>query len=349
VGRPLPAGLAHALDGARVEPALAALLAPELEAGTRVRGVTSSIVRRRVLRYEVELEGPDSPAPLRLIGKVYESRAAGERGFAALRWLCEQDFAARAPTRVTLPRPVAYLSEFSLLLMEEAGGESLQRLLKDERATPAHLALFAQALRKLHELPASFGAPYTLADHLAQRCAGLTAPLVSAFPELERPIARLLARARRAEHDELAPTSRVAHGDYHPGQVHLDGERLWLVDLDPLHQGNPAYDVAMVLFALRRLETTPEQERRIAPLRASFLSCYYESVAPRAAARVPLDVALIYLKRACKRFRYQDEDGWPDAVRAQIRLAERCLDWLEETRSCDSLADVLALGERCPG
>ncbi len=104
----------------------------------------------------------------------------------------------------------------------------------------------------------------------------------------------------------------------------------------------------MVLFALKRLETTPAEARRIAPLRASFLATYFAEVEPRRAARLPLDVALIYLKRACKRFRWQDEDGWQDAVRRQIELAERCLAWLDESRPSGSVAEVLELCERCP-
>lgn len=348
MGRPLPAGLGVALDEARIEPALVAALQPQL-GPARIRALTSSILKRRTLRYELELDGPGPDKHLCLIGKVYESSAAGERGHAALRWLCDQGFHSRGARGVSVPRPVAYLPEFALLLMEEAQGSSVQRLLKEGLASDEHLRQLARVLLQLHSLPAAFGRPFTLDDHLAVRCAGLTDALRDAFPDLARPLGRLLERARAAEQDELAPACTVAHGDYHPGQVHIDGENLWLVDLDPLHQGNPGYDLAMVLFSLKRLETTPAETRTIASLRASFLATYFAAVEPRRAARLPLDVALIYLKRACKRFRYQDEDGWPNAVRRQIALAERCLAWLDESRPCRSVAEVQELCEHCPG
>ncbi len=87
MGRPLPPGLDVALDESRVEQALAGALESRLGHAQRVRGVKTSILRRRVLRYEVELDGPVPRPPLCLIGKVYESTRAGERGHEALRWL----------------------------------------------------------------------------------------------------------------------------------------------------------------------------------------------------------------------------------------------------------------------
>jgi hypothetical protein len=84
------------------------------------------------------------------------------------------------------------------------------------------------------------------------------------------------------------------------------------------------------------------------PLWRTFVATYFERAEPHRAARLPLDLALIYLKRACKRFRWRDEDGWPDDVRRQIALAERCLDWLAAVRPPRSTAEVLALCERFP-
>src|SRR5262245_44403277 len=55
----------------------------------------------------------------------------------------------------------------------------------------------------------------------------------------------------------------------------------------------------MAPFSLKRLETTPEEARRIAPLRASFFAAWFERVEPQHTARLRIDVALIHLKRAC--------------------------------------------------
>lgn len=346
MGRPLPLGLGAALDDALVEPALERVVRERAGAAARVRRVTSELVKRRTVRYSIELEEAGND-PLHLIGKVYESRSAGEQALAALRWLQDQGFDEREPTRVTVPRAVAFLPELSLLLMEPAGGRSLQRLLRSARARAGDARLFAEALAKLHSFPRAFGPPFTLEDHLEQRCAGLAGSLASAFPELAAPVHRIVATARRAQRDGGRSPGTLAHGDYHPGQVHVHGQRLWLVDLDPLHHGDPAYDVAMVLVVLRREQA--EDPGYVRGLREAFLSAYFGRMDFAITERVPLQAALIYLKRACKRFRWRDEPGWEDAVRGQVARAEECLGWHKGLRPPRSLAEILDLGERCPG
>ena len=39
-----------------------------------------------------------------------------------------------------------------------------------------------------------------------------------------------------------------------------------------------------------------------------------------------MHMALIHLNRACKRFRWQDEPGWPDTVRRQILEGVTCME-----------------------
>jgi len=67
------------------------------------------------------------------------------------------------------------------------------------------------------------------------------------------------------------------------------------------------------------------------------------------ARRVPLHEALIHLKRACKRFRWQDEPGWPETIPLQIRQSVTCVQAMQQSQAPQSLADVVDLYERCPG
>jgi len=61
-----------------------------------------------------------------------------------------------------------------------------------------------------------------------------------------------------------------------------------------------------------------------------------------------MHVALIHLKRACKRFRYQDEDGWRDTIRRQIGEGAACMEQMEATPVPRSAWDVAALYDECP-
>ena len=142
MGRTLPAALGSALDEALMRPILTEVFQDLLGPGARIAGVRSEIVKHRTVRYTVALEGEATPS-WRVIGKVYETRAAAEGEFAALRWMWTQGFSMRPPLSITLPRALALLPDQELLLMEEAGGRSLKRLLHAGTAGPAELRAFA--------------------------------------------------------------------------------------------------------------------------------------------------------------------------------------------------------------
>ena len=83
--------------------------------------------------------------------------------------------------------------------------------------------------------------------------------------------------------------------------------------------------------------------------RDAFFGTYFELRDLEVAARIPLQEALIHLKRACKRLRWQDEEGWTETIRDEIRQAEACLDVLECVRPPRSVAGVRELYDSSQG
>ena len=343
MGRPIPA-LDEALDGSSVEPALRELVGAHFGAGTELCGVRAEVVKRRVLRFELELHSPRAAAtrPWRLVGKVYESAERGAEAFARHRWLLEHGFRDRPAASV--PEAFAYCPVSRTLFMQEVGGSSLKQLLKASRVHPSHVRRWADALAALHGTAGNLGQPFTLDDHLGRRCAGLVPPLSRALPDLAPGIERILDSARR----HPTPAFTLAHGDFHPGQVHLDGSRLWILDLDPLHQGDPAYDLAMVVVQLEllRQETHRDELRELVPV---FLERYVARLGLENVQRLPIQAALILLKRACKRFRYQDEAGWEATARRQIACAAALAGLQDGLAPLRKLDEVLSLAARFPG
>ena len=347
VGRPLPTGLAPALDATVIRESLGERVRALLGPSVRVRRVNGEILRRATIRYELELAG----APLatwRVIGKIFETRAAGESAYSAHRRLWADGFDARPPVEITIPRVFGFVPEYKLVLMEEVGGQSLKRLLDTKQARAEDLRGFAEVLAKLHRSPFHLVAPSTLDQHLTERCRGLLGPLAQAHPDLSAPIARIVATAREIERKFL-PTYTLTHGDYHPGQVHVDAGRLWLLDLDLLQRRDPAYDVAMVVVRLNGLGTKRGAAGPYRELLKVFLETYFASMDGSIADRVPLHAALIFLKRACKRFCYKDEAGWLSEVRFQVRQAMDCLAVHESLRPRRGLSEALEHCTGCPG
>ena len=168
------------------------------------------------------------------------------------------------------------------------------------------------------------------------------------FPDLATPIARIVEDARKIE-AELLPTYTLAHGDYHPGQVHVGSDRHWLLDLDHLWRRDPAYDLAMAVVKLRGLVTRRGADGPYRELLEAFLESYLASMDDEIAQRVPINAALIFLKRACKRFHYRDEPDWPAAIHHQISRAEECLAVHESRRQGRGLSAALENCLRCPG
>jgi len=310
-----------------------------------VRAVTIEPLERRLLRYRVELDV--AHPSWSVIGKVYDSRIDGQRAFDVMRRLWDGGFAAQPPAGVRIPQPYRYLTDLRLLLMEDVPGKPLKTLVKRKQAGPAEMRMLAVALSKLHSSGLASGVFFGVDGHLAVRCAGRHEALAQSFPDIARQVKWIVERARELERRRESPPT-VVHGDFHLGQVHVLDNRAWILDLDPLHIGDPAYDVAMVFVMLKQLEQKMHAEAYIRSLRDAFIDQYFSGGGYDVAGRVPMHVALIHLKRACKRFRYQDEDGWRDTIRRQIGEGAACMEQMEATPVPRSAWDVAALYDECP-
>jgi hypothetical protein len=99
---------------------------------------------------------------------------------------------------------------------------------------------------------------------------------------------------------------------------------------------------------MKHLERKMQDAPYMRSLRDAFIEAYFSAVNYNVAERIPFHAALIHLKRACKRFRYQDEPGWTDTVRRQIAEGAACMDSMEGRVVPRTSADVAALYDRCP-
>jgi aminoglycoside phosphotransferase (APT) family kinase protein len=109
------------------------------------------------------------------------------------------------------------------------------------------------------------------------------------------------------------------HGDFHLGQVHVDGDRAWLVDLDALGFADPASDLGNILVFL---EDKVRREPAIGPMVEAFRDEYEAHTGSAAWERVPFYEALTLLRRASKQLRLQ-QPGWRDKVRGMVEHAAR--------------------------
>jgi hypothetical protein len=305
-----------ALDPAHMVPVLAERAPAALGPRFAVDGLDVDIYRRHgnrcVIRYRARgTSAGNGAVEWRVIGKVLP-RGAGLGLDANMRSLWSHGFQRGAADGISIPEPIAFLPELSMHLQEDVGGVSIRNLVKrglEER----HFRIAARTLAKLHGCGLPPG-PARGVDALMLRCHPRHPFLGLAFPELAATVDDIVARARALERRLPAPCVTPVHGDFHLGQVHVDGDRAWLVDLDALGFGDPASDLGNVLVFLEdKMRRDPALESMVAAFREE-----YTAWAPSDPwRRVPIYEALTHLRRACKQLRLQ-QPGWRDKVGAMV-------------------------------
>jgi aminoglycoside phosphotransferase (APT) family kinase protein len=324
-----------ALDPAHMRPVLAAhapaALGPNLVIDTLDVDVYRRHGNRCVLRYRARGTSATGAVEWRVIGKVLPP-GMGVALDANMRALWAHGFARGAADGIGIPEPIAYLPELSMHLQEDVGGTSVRNLVR-RGAELGQFRIAARALAKLHRCEFGPG-PGRGVEDLLLRCHPRHPFLGLAVPELAASVDDLVEHARALER-RLAPLPITpVHGDFHLGQVHVDGDRAWLVDLDALGFGDPASDLGNVVVFL---DDKIRRDPAMAALVAAFRDEYAAHAADAAWERMPLYEALTHLRRACKQVRLQ-QPGWRDKVRAMMERAQQKL------AGAESLA--LAAGER---
>ncbi|MBA2442464.1 MAG: aminoglycoside phosphotransferase family protein [Rubrobacter sp.] len=246
--------LERALDAGEVREALERVLLPE-EDSLRVREarlVRHKPGRRALIEYYVELAragGP--PRSTTLLGKV-RARGLDRRSYRVQGALGESGFGPESADGVSVPEVLGALPEMHLWLQRRVPGIPATDLLS--RAGGEALACrIAEAAHKLHRaevLP--LRRPHGVADELyilreRLRLVGRERPDLSGRLEKVLDACDCLGDALPE------PETCGVHRDFYPDQVLVDGDRIYLLDLDLYCEGDPALDIGNFLGHIEEL------------------------------------------------------------------------------------------------
>jgi aminoglycoside phosphotransferase (APT) family kinase protein len=287
----------------------ASLLAPHVPAAAN-REVsspaawTSEIVRYRVgMRAMVRVtiaDDDEARSPRRIYAKVFRDEATGVRTYEIQRAIWEATTAGGAAFAVA--RPLGWLPDARVLVLDEAAGVSLRAILASEEPAEAAVRQAARAIAAFHQLPTERLAANprrrptrdeaARPDKLAERLHASAPQLASEIDTLVAKIAARLSEAPRA------PT----HFDLRPGHLLIDGDRVALIDFDKIALADPLVDVANFLTLLeedwKSSVSSPGQQERLPQV---FREEYFALVPPQWAARLPAHYALALLAQAAQR------------------------------------------------
>jgi len=256
-------------------------------------------------------------ATLRCFVKVYRNDH-GEHTFELL-----QSLGQRGETRYCVVRPVAYRADLRTLVLEEAPGTALQRLLRAGQDAAEALRRTARAVAAFNQddLGNATVAESPLAVQLEELRRGATI-VEWARPELGAQV-RAITAAVAAGLEDVPPGP--IHGDLKPDHVFLAGDRVIFIDLDSVALGDPVRDPAhLFAYVAGRvgLDALPVEEARAAA--RLFAAEYFDHVPGAWRRRFGLHCAGALVEVASAIFRRQ-EAHWPEKVAATVAAARDCL------------------------
>ena len=241
---PALSSLAGALDPSQAEPALERLGWPNHAAAPlrllAIRVTRHKPGRRALVEYDVEVRRTGGSRELvTLLGKV-RTKGADERTFRLHQVLWQSGFAADSASGVSVPEPVGLSPELGMWLQRKAPGTLASSLLD----LPGGVTLarrIAGALAAFHCAAPLGSRVHGVQDELRILLERL-ALLAQARPQWRARLGRLGAACTDLAASLPAAPPRALHRDFHPDQVLVDGDRLWLLDLDLQAQGDAALD-----------------------------------------------------------------------------------------------------------
>jgi Ser/Thr protein kinase RdoA (MazF antagonist) len=174
------------------------------------------------------------------------------------------------PAEFSVPRVLQLDEADGSLTMERSTGTPLDILMRDSKRTRRALELLTPQMRAAGAwLRTMQEATRSNADGREVLRAQVELAIMHAQGDK-----RILAGLRELHARVAARPLIVAghHGDYWPGNVFIDGDRVRVIDFEGYREGLPLEDVAYFLIQLRLL--LPRHARLVEPLRAAFLEGY---------------------------------------------------------------------------
>jgi hypothetical protein len=196
----------------------------------------------------IETDSRRSTTSQRVVGKLY-ARHLGVNAYETLRRLWAHGFATGESM---VPRPLAYASDWQLVLLSWAKGDSLRHLLLAQQDVSPIIERAAQWLLKLHTCGITYGRLYTFSDHL-HTLTRWERHLAEVYPQAARRYVDVLHVVEKRGSQFAGWTPGPTHRDFSPDHLIVDGNRLTGLDFDEFCQYDPLFDVGHFIAHLQLL------------------------------------------------------------------------------------------------
>jgi len=187
---------------------------------------------------------------LRMIGKV-RARGLDSDTYALCGHLYRSGFGPSSIDRISTPEPVGCVPEWNMWLQRRVPGLPATDLLTGPEGRLVARRI-ARGLHKLNDLGPPTRRRHTMSDEL--RILHEKLPLVASLnPRWSPRIRRILAQCERLGASMGERPLQPIHRDLHAGNVVVDGNRTYILDLDLYTMGDPALDAGNFIGHLTEL------------------------------------------------------------------------------------------------
>jgi aminoglycoside phosphotransferase (APT) family kinase protein len=202
--------------------------------------------RRAVIRLDTRAvnRADKTKEDLSLYARIYAD-SSGQKAYDTQKRLYQMSEDRDTPR---IPLPIAYLPERRMFLMESLQGVTLQDCIKNRDLRAVEAA--ARSLASLHRLSPG-DLPAVDPRSWEQRLADTLDMISGIAPDLSD-IAAAVCRSLEKRLDiagEYKPG--FVHGDLHPGQIIIDGEKAGFIDFDRSYMGDTAADIGNFIANLK--------------------------------------------------------------------------------------------------
>jgi hypothetical protein len=268
-----------------------------------ISGCSIEVLRHRLgkrfifrLLFDVRDKKTGKKVPKTIIGKMYPARKdRGGQVFTAMQGLWEHGFSDRSEDRIRIPRPIAHLPEFQLLLMEDVPGSYWVGLQQEGVETAIKAA--GKAIAKLHRSSLKVPGRHTVDDELTLLRDHWVVIASQIHPELSSSLKVRFDKVHRALDKCRTFEPALVHRDYYEKQILVDRSQAFMIDFDTICLSDPAIDVGNFLAHIKLADM--QSLGSVKPLEEAFLESYGPQPSGDFSARVEAYTQSTLLRLAC--------------------------------------------------
>lgn len=268
--------------------------------------------RRCLIEYELIYPGPSGETRLTLLGKV-RAKGLDRRSHAVQNALWHNGFGPLSEDRIGVPEPLGILPDLAMWLQRKvAGTPTMERLTGPEGTALA--ARIAAAAHKLQRRGVPANRRHTLADELLvlRRQLG---PVAETHPAWAVRIQRVLAASERLGAAIAPGPFAPSHRDFYPDNLLVDGEWLYLIDLDLYCEADPGLDMGNFIghvteFSLR----TRQNPEALADLEQALEEAFARLAGAASHAAVRAYATLTLVRHIAISARIPERRDWTPAL-----------------------------------